>query len=192
MRMDRRRQQSAADVVNSYSAERLADTLDRYGDERYARRIAAAIVAARPIETTGELAEVVANAIPAPARRKSTGHPARRTFQALRIEVNEELTILADSLDQAISALLPGGRCVAMAYHSGEDRIVKDRFRTASTGGCTCPPQLPCGCGAVPTVRLLKRGAQRADSVEIVANPRAESVRVRAVERLDAPEVKAS
>ncbi len=191
MRMDRRRRRTAADVVNDYSAERLAETLDRYGDERYARRIAAAIVAARPISTTGELAEVVAGAIPAPARRTSKGHPARRTFQALRIEVNEELSILADSLDRAISLLLPGGRCVAMSYHSGEDRIVKDRFRVAATGGCTCPPKLPCVCGAEPTVRLLKRGAERPDSVEITANPRAESVRVRAVERLG-PETKAS
>jgi 16S rRNA (cytosine1402-N4)-methyltransferase len=185
MRMDRRRRRTAAEVVNGYSAEQLAETLDRYGDERYARRIAAAIVAARPLETTGQLAEVVANAIPAPARRKSKGHPARRTFQALRIEVNEELSILADSIDRAISLLLPGGRCVAMSYHSGEDRIVKDRFRMAATGGCVCPPGLPCVCGAEPSVRLLKRGAERPDAVEITSNPRAESVRVRAVERLD-------
>ena len=184
MRMDRRREKTAAEVVNRYSAERLADTLDRYGDERYSRRIANAIVAARPIETTDQLAEVVANAVPAPARRKNTGHPARRTFQALRIEVNEELSILADSVDQAIDALLPGGRIVAMSYHSGEDRIVKERFRMAETGGCTCPPQLPCVCGADHKVRLVKRGAERADSVEIIRNPRAESVRVRTAERL--------
>lgn len=184
MRMDRRRERTAADVVNNYSAERLAQTLDRYGDERYARRIADAIVAARPIRTTGQLAEVVANAIPAPARRTSKGHPARRTFQAIRIEVNDELSILADAIDQAIDALLPGGRCVAMSYHSGEDRIVKERFRLAETGGCTCPPGLPCACGAERKVRLLKRGAERPDSVEILRNPRAESVRLRAVERL--------
>ena len=181
MRMDQRRAKSAASVVNEYSAAELADVLDRYGDERFARRIANAIVAERPISTTTQLADVVRDAIPAPARRKG-GHPAKRTFQAIRIEVNDELEILADALDQAIDALLPGGRCVAMSYHSGEDRIVKERFRLAETGGCECPPNLPCVCGAVPLVKAIRRGAQKATAAEIEQNPRAESVRLRAVE----------
>jgi 16S rRNA (cytosine1402-N4)-methyltransferase len=183
MRMDRRRRRTAADLVNSSSAAELADTLRKYGDERYATRIAHAIVAARPLHTTGELARVVADAVPAPARR--AGHPARRTFQAIRIAVNEEIEILADSIDRAIDLLTPGGRVVAMSYHSGEDRIVKDRFRQAVTGGCQCPPGLPCACGAVPTARFVKRGAEKASAAEIAANPRAESVRLRVVEAID-------
>lgn len=180
MRMDRRRRRRAEQVVNEYSAARLAETLRRYGDERYARRIAAAIVAARPIRTTSQLAEVVAGAVPAPARRQ--GHPARRTFQAIRIEVNEELEILADALDAAIDLLLPGGRCVAMSYHSGEDRIVKERFRHAVDGGCTCPPGLPCRCGAQPRARFVRRGALKASEAEVARNRRSHSVRLRVVE----------
>ena len=183
MRMDKRRAKRAADVVNAYSADQLADTLRRYGDERYARRIARAIVAARPLHTTAELARVVADATPAPARR--SGHPARRTFQAIRIEVNEELEVLADAIDAAIDLLVPGGRCVAMSYHSGEDRIVKDRFRLAVTGGCECPAGLPCACGATPKARFVKRGAEKASAAEIERNPRAESVRLRVIEAID-------
>lgn len=181
MRMDQTQERTAHDVVNDYSAADLADVLDRYGDERFARRIAAAVVAHRPVTTTVELAEIVRDAIPAPARRTG-GHPAKRTFQALRIEVNGELEILADSIDQAIDLLLPGGRCVVLSYHSGEDRIVKDRFRRAETGGCVCPPGLDCVCGAEPKVRLIRRGAQKATAEEIEMNPRASSVRRRAVE----------
>lgn len=181
MRMDTTQTLSAYDVVNGYTAEDLAEVLHRYGDERFSRRIAKQIVGARPIETTTELAEVVANAIPAPARRKG-GHPAKRTFQAIRIEVNDELSALSNALDQAIDLLLPGGRCVVLSYHSGEDRIVKDRFRRAETGGCVCPPALDCVCGAEPQVRQLKRGGQKASAEEIEANPRAASVRRRAVE----------
>ena len=187
MRMDRRQAHSADEVVNTYTAERLADTLDRYADERFARRIAAAIVAARPIATTGELADVVASAIPAPARRKSHGHPARRTFQAIRMEVNHELAVLASAIDQAVDALMPGGRCVVMSYHSGEDRLIKERFRQMTTGGCVCPPKLPCVCGAEPSGRLIRRGAQKASAAEIAENPRAESVRLRVIEKLDVP-----
>jgi 16S rRNA (cytosine1402-N4)-methyltransferase len=185
MRMDPTSSRTAADVVNGTTAAELADVLRRYGDERYARRIAAAVVEHRPITTTRQLAEVVADAIPAPARRTSKGHPARRSFQAIRIEVNQELDVLADALDQAIAMLQPGGRCVAMSYHSGEDRIVKERFRRAVTGGCVCPPGLPCVCGAVPEARFVVRGAQKASPDEIEANPRAESVRLRAIEALD-------
>jgi 16S rRNA (cytosine1402-N4)-methyltransferase len=140
-------------------------------------------VAARPVRTTTELASVVRDAIPA-ATRRTGGHPARRVFQAIRIAVNEELDVLPVALDAALDALVPGGRCVVISYHWGEDRIVKDRFRRAATGGCECPPGLPCVCGATPTVRLLTRGAVRPGEAEIAANRRAESARLRAVERL--------
>jgi 16S rRNA (cytosine1402-N4)-methyltransferase len=186
MRMNRNQARTADDVVNTYSEADLEGVLRRYGDERYARRVARAIVNARPVSTTVELADVVRDAIPAPARRRG-GHPARRTFQALRIEVNEELAILAPSIDAAIDLLVPGGRAAVLAYHSGEDRIVKDRFREAETGGCTCPPELPCQCGAVAKVRLLRRGAWKPGPDEVAANPRASSARLRAVERLAEP-----
>ena len=176
---------TAGTLVNEAPVGDLADLLGRLGDERYALRVARAIVAARPITTTTQLAAVVRAAIPAPARRRGR-HPATRTFQALRIAVNDELEVLPAALDQAIDVLEPGGRCVVLAYHSGEDRIVKARFRRAATGGCTCPPGLPCGCGAVPAVRLLRAGATKASAEEVTANPRAASVRLRAVEKLAA------
>ena len=183
MRMDQSQGRTAGDLVNEAPQDELADLLRRLGDERFADRIARAVVAARPIETTDQLAEVVRGAIPAPARRRG-GDPARRSFQALRIAVNEELDMLDGALEQAIRLLRPRGRSAVLAYHSGEDRIVKDHFRRASTGDCTCPPQLPCVCGARPTVQLLKRGAWKPDAAEITANHRAESARLRAVERL--------
>ncbi len=175
---------TAAELVNDAPEAELARILSRYGDERFAGRIARAIVAARPVATTTELADLVRNAIPAPARRRGR-HPATRTFQALRIAVNEELDILPGALDGAIAALVPGGRGAALAYHSGEDRIVKARFRQAATGGCTCPPQLPCGCGAVSTVRLVRGIARAPGADEVAANPRSASARLRAVEKLD-------
>ncbi|OWY63324.1 16S rRNA (cytosine(1402)-N(4))-methyltransferase [cyanobacterium TDX16] len=182
MRMDPDADRSALDVVNGYDERRLAGVLRAYGDERHAHRIAKAIIAARPLQSTGELAQVIADAVPAPARRR--GHPARRSFQAIRIEVNDELAILADSLEQALAVVAPLGRVAAIAYHSGEDRIVKQVFRDAESGGCTCPVGLPCECGAEPTVRLVKRGAYRPDAEEIATNPRSESARLRVVERL--------
>jgi len=184
MRADRRQSMTAADVVNGYDQGALARVLARHGEERFAGRIARAVVAARPLSTTGRLAEVVRDAIPAPARRRG-GHPAKRTFQAIRIEVNGELTTLGVTIDRAIDLLVPGGRCAVLAYHSGEDRIVKDRFVEAVTGGCTCPPQLPCVCGAVPRVRLVWRGAHRPGPDELAANPRSESARLRAAEKLE-------
>ncbi len=184
MRMDQSTGPTAADVVNGYAEADLACILRDHGDERYASRVARAIVAARPLTTTTELATIVRDAIPAPARRRG-GHPARRTFQAIRIEVNNELGVLRPALEQALEVLAPGGRCVAIAYHSGEDRTVKATFREAATGGCVCPPGLPCICGATPTVRLLRRGAWRPVAEEITANPRAESARLRAVEKLE-------
>ena len=186
MRADRRQPTTAADVVNGYDEADLARVLARHGEERFARRIARAIVAARPLSTTGQLADVVRDAIPAPARRRG-GHPAKRTFQAIRIEVNGELVNLGATLDRALDLLVPGGRCAVLAYHSGEDRIVKDRFAEAATGGCTCPPGLPCVCGAVPRVRLVWRGAQRPGPAELAANPRSESARLRAAEKLEIP-----
>jgi 16S rRNA (cytosine1402-N4)-methyltransferase len=174
---------TAADVVNSYPVERLTRLFAESGEARYGGRIANAVVAARPLHTTIELADVVRAAVPAPARR-TRGHPARRVFQALRIEVNGEIEVLGAALDAAIAVLEPGGRCVVLSYHSGEDRIVKDRFRQAETGGCSCPPQLPCGCGAVRLVRLLGRGARRPSPDEVARNPRAESARLRACEKL--------
>jgi 16S rRNA (cytosine1402-N4)-methyltransferase len=185
MRMDPTSGLSAADIVNTWDAADLARVLRQHADERYAARIARALVDARPITTTTELARLVADAIPAPARRRG-GHPAKRTFQALRIEVNAELEQLPVALDAAIAALSPGGRCVAISYHSGEDRLVKARFRRADDGGCTCPPNLPCVCGAQPIARLLRRGGWVPSAEEIEANPRAASARLRAVEKLPA------
>ncbi len=187
MRMDRTAGPTAAELVNELPERELAHLLRAYGDERFAARIAKAIVASRPIATTGELAEIVRDAIPAPARRTG-GHPAKRTFQALRIAVNDELTILPGAIDRAIDCLLPGGRCAVLAYHSGEDRIVKNRFRYAATGGWTGPSQLPVPSHIHPTARLLKQGAWKPSAGEIAANPRAESARLRAVEKL-APHV---
>jgi 16S rRNA (cytosine1402-N4)-methyltransferase len=183
MRMDQRQSRTAADIVNRTDVGELARILRQHGDERYATRIATAIAAARPIHTTTQRADVVRDAIPAPARRRG-GHPAKRTFQALRIEVNDELAVLPDALDQAIDALAPGGRCAVLSYHSGEDRIVKARFRAAATGGCTCPPGLPCQCGASPRVRELRPLKRRPTAKEITANPRAESAVLRAVEKV--------
>ena len=187
MRMDRSQARTAADVVNGADELTLSRLVGDSGERRFARRIARRIVEARPITTTGQLAEVVRAAIPAAARRTG-GHPARRTFQAIRLAVNEELDVLGPSIDAAISLLSPGGRCVALAYHSGEDRVVKERFANAASGGCTCPPTLPCVCGAVPLVRLLNRGARKPSAAEVAANPRAESARLRACERIGAPE----
>jgi 16S rRNA (cytosine1402-N4)-methyltransferase len=181
MRMDTSAPLTAADVVNGWAEARLARLFREHGETRFAGRIAGRIVAARPISTTTELAGIVRDAIPAAARRTG-GHPARRVFQALRVAVNDELDILPGALDAVIERLVPGGRCAVLAYHSGEDRIVKERFREAVTGGCVCPPGLPCVCGADPKVRLLTRGARRPSAAEVAANRRAESARLRAVE----------
>ena len=186
MRMDTTTGRTAAELINETDEREIAAILRRNADERFASRIARALVAARPVTTTGELAELVRNAIPAPARRTG-GHPAKRTFQALRIEVNEELSVIGPSLDAAIAAVIPGGRVLAITFHSGEDRIVKARFRLADDGGCTCPPGLPCACGATPEARLLKRGGWVPSAEEIATNPRAASARLRAVEKLPVP-----
>jgi len=185
MRMDSDAAWSADDVVNGYSEAELERVIRQHGDERFSRRIARAIVAARPVESTTRLAEIVTSAIPAPARRTG-GHPAKRTFQAIRIEVNGELDALPEALDKAIEALVPGGRVAVLSYHSGEDRIAKERIRLAETGGCECPPELPCVCGAVQTVRVVRRIAKRPTPAEQAANPRAKSARLRVAEKLEA------
>lgn len=185
MRMDRDQPRSAADVVNDTDERELARILKDLGDERFARRIASAIVAARPVTSTLQLAELVRDAIPAPARRTG-GHPAKRTFQAIRIAVNSELDILPGAIDSALATLAPGGRCVALSYHSGEDRIVKARLRHAATGGWTGPSHLPPPSDVRPTVRLLKAGSWTPSRAESTSNPRASSARLRAAEKLDA------
>lgn len=183
MRMDPAQVWSAADVVNGYDEPDLARVIADHGDERFAKRIAAAIVAARPVESTTELAEIVTGAIPAPARRTG-GHPAKRTFQAIRIEVNAELDVLPDALDRAIEATVPGGRVAVLSYHSGEDRIVKRRFALAA-GACDCPHDLPCVCGAVQTVRIVRGVAKRPSALEQESNRRARSARLRVVEKIE-------
>ncbi|MGA0878633.1 MAG: 16S rRNA (cytosine(1402)-N(4))-methyltransferase RsmH [Ilumatobacteraceae bacterium] len=182
MRMDLRDSLTASIIVNEWSDAEIAEILQNYGDERFAWRIARSMVAARPIRTTGELAAIVAGAIPAPARRRG-GHPAKRTFQALRIAVNRELEILPTALDRAIGRTAPGGRVLVLSYHSGEDRLVKERFAFHVTGGCSCPEHLPCACGARPSARRLRLPSRPTES-ERAHNPRSSSARLRAIEVL--------
>jgi 16S rRNA (cytosine1402-N4)-methyltransferase len=186
MRMDPTRGITAADVVNTYSAEDLTRILRRYGEERFAARIAAAIVRERqraPLTSSARLAELVRAAVPAPARRTG-GHPAKRTFQALRIEVNGELAALEAALPAAIDALSLGGRIVVLSYHSLEDRIVKQAF--AARARSTAPVELPVPPpGTGPTLRLLTKGAEVPSRDEVEANPRAASAKLRAAERID-------
>jgi 16S rRNA (cytosine1402-N4)-methyltransferase len=183
MRMDPDLPTTAADLVNDLDVRELSRVLRRYGDERFADRIARAIVAARPLTTTTALAEVVRDAIPHAARRTG-GHPATRTFQALRIAVNAELEALEAVLPAAIDRLAEGGLLVVLSYHSLEDRLVKRAFAEAATG-CICPPNLPvCACGHTPLVEHVVRRPERPDEVEIAANPRASAARLRAVRRL--------
>lgn len=182
MRMDDTQPWSAADIVNGYAEDELARMIRRHGDERFANRIARAICAARPVQSTAELAAIVTDAIPAAARRTG-GHPAKRTFQAIRIEVNDELGVLPGALDDAVEATVPGGRIAVLSYHSGEDRIVKERFAVAA-GACDCPVDLPCVCGAVQTVRLVRGVPKRPSAQERDRNRRAASARLRVVERI--------
>jgi 16S rRNA (cytosine1402-N4)-methyltransferase len=185
MRMDRTRDRTAADVVNGYPATELARVLRDYGEERFARRIADAVVRERaraPITSTQRLSAIVKDAIPA-ATRRTGGNPAKRTFQALRIEVNDELGTLRRALPDALDVLAVGGRVVVLAYHSLEDRIVKRELVRLSTD--QTPPGLPVPASAArPQFRLLTRGAERPDSEEVTGNPRAASARLRAAERV--------
>ena len=181
MRMGPQADIDAGTIVNTWDRDRLATAFRRYGEEPHAARIADAIVAGRPFVDTAQLAAVVADAVPARARR--SGHPARRTFQALRIAVNDELGALAEGLDIALRVLRPGGRLVVISYHSLEDRIVKRRF-ASGLRGCVCPPELPiCACGKTPELLPLTRKALRPDPAEVESNPRSRSARLRAVEK---------
>ncbi|MDF1594518.1 MAG: 16S rRNA (cytosine(1402)-N(4))-methyltransferase RsmH [Acidimicrobiia bacterium] len=185
MRMGPDSPASAAEIVNEWSREDLRRIIQMYGEERFAARIAAAIVAARPVADTAQLAEIVRNAIPA-ATRRTGGHPARRSFQAIRIAANDELTEIETALTAALDRLAPGGRCVVMSYHSLEDRIVKRTFGERAQG-CVCPPEIPeCRCERTPTLRLLTRKPLRPTEEEVAINPRARSARVRAAEKVAA------
>jgi 16S rRNA (cytosine1402-N4)-methyltransferase len=185
MRMDTSRELTAAVVVNTYPADRLARVLREYGEERFARRIADALIRERdrePLSTTARLAQIVTDSIPAPARRTG-GNPAKRTFQALRIEVNGELDRLHRALPAACDAIAVRGRLAVLAYHSLEDRAVKRALAERSAD--TTPPGLPVSLpGSKPQFRLLTRGAERPDDQELTANPRAASARLRAAERI--------
>jgi 16S rRNA (cytosine1402-N4)-methyltransferase len=186
MRMDQEADLKAQDIVNNYSEDRLVDIIFRYGEEKFARRIARAIVlrrAVKPFEEASDLAEVVKTAIPA-ATRRTGPHPARRTFQALRIETNAELESLERSLTTAVDLLRPGGRVAVISYHSLEDRIAKQTFRTAAEG-CTCPKDMPiCVCGKSPRVKVLTNRPVRPDEQETARNPRSDSARMRVAEKV--------
>ena len=185
MRMDGSTGPTAADVLNSYAAADLARMLREYGEERFARKIAAAVVRERakePFTRSGRLVELLYAEIPAPARRTG-GHPAKRTFQALRMEVNDELAVLRRAIPAAIEAIGVGGRVVVESYHSLEDRLVKQAFVAATR--LDVPEDLPfVPAGHEPALRLVTRGAEKAGPEEISQNPRAASVRLRAVERI--------
>jgi 16S rRNA (cytosine1402-N4)-methyltransferase len=179
MRMDPSAEVSARDIVNEWDERDLAQIFRRYGEERYARQIARAIAARRPLETTAELVDVIRSAIPAPARF-GEGHPAKRVFQALRIAVNDELGAIERALPAALEMLRPGGRLAVISFHSLEDRIVKNFLRDAERG-CTCPPDFPvCVCGNEPVMRALSRKPIRPSAEEVARNPRAASARLRA------------
>ncbi len=186
MRMDRDKRTTAADVVNSYSEKDLALVIEKYGEERWASRIAHFIAERRkrmPITTTTELVDIIKDAIPAGARRRG-GHPAKRTFQALRIEVNRELDDLEKTLYEAAGVLGEGGRLVVISYHSLEDRIVKNSFRKLKTG-CICPRDREiCRCGGNYKIRILTPKPIRPEPEEIKTNPRARSAKLRAAEKL--------
>jgi 16S rRNA (cytosine1402-N4)-methyltransferase len=174
---------TAAELINHLDADELADIFFRYGEERHSRKIAAALVRARPIRTTTELAALVERV--APRSKSDKIHPATRVFQALRIAVNDELETIAAALPAAIDLLRPGGRLAVISFHSLEDRIVKQAFKLASTD-CICPPQVPvCVCGHRATVRLITRKPIEADAAEIERNPRSRSARLRVVQKRD-------
>jgi 16S rRNA (cytosine1402-N4)-methyltransferase len=185
MRMDQSAELTAEEIINRYPAAELARVLRDYGEERFARRIADAVVRERsrsPVTSTARLSEIVRDSIPAAARRTG-GHPAKRTFQALRIEVNGELSVLGRALPAALGLLSVGGRIAVLAYHSLEDRVVKRVLAEAAAD--TTPPGLPVPLpDRGPRFRLLTRGAQRPDATELAANPRAASARLRAAERI--------
>ncbi|NBJ15413.1 MAG: 16S rRNA (cytosine(1402)-N(4))-methyltransferase RsmH [Dehalobacter sp. 4CP] len=186
MRMDRRKPLTAEEIVNSWSVEDLTGIIRDYGEEKWALRIAKFIGEARihdRIRTTGQLVEIIKNAVPAAARREGP-HPAKRTFQALRIAVNKELEVLEETLDQALRCLQDGGRIAVITFHSLEDRIVKNKFQSWM-GKCTCPPSLPvCCCGAKPLARLVNKKPIVPSREEENDNPRSRSAKLRTAEKL--------
>lgn len=186
MRMDETAPLSAAEVVNTYPQEELTRVLRVYGEEKFAPRIAQRIVSARaeqPIETTGALADIIRQAYPAKERYKSK-HPARKTFQALRIEVNKELSILEPAFDQALSVLKPGGRIAVITFHSLEDRIVKQYFKQKQNP-CTCPPDFPvCVCGKKPELKIITKKPVVPDAAQVAENNRARSAKLRVAEKV--------
>jgi 16S rRNA (cytosine1402-N4)-methyltransferase len=190
MRMDATQALTAERVLNEYEEDDLAELIAANGDERFARRIARRIVERRPLRTTGDLVDAVKEAIPAWARRRGR-HPARRTFQAIRMEVNRELPSLSAALDESVHLLVPGGRVLVVAYHSLEDRLVKTRFRTWAGAGPVepyRPPHLPRPIvSQEPLVRVLTPRPLRAGDDEVAENPRSSSARLRAAERLGTP-----
>ncbi|MBQ8919479.1 MAG: 16S rRNA (cytosine(1402)-N(4))-methyltransferase RsmH [Acidaminococcaceae bacterium] len=183
MRMNQDAPLTADSIVNTYSEAELSGLIWRYGEERWAKRIAQFIVAERqkkPLHTTGELVEVIKKAIPKGAR-KDGPHPAKRTFQALRIEVNDELNILDQVVEDAVNALKPAGRIGVITFHSLEDRIVKQKLAQLAKG-CICPPHMPCVCGRKPVIK--KPGSLMPEEQEVAVNPRARSARLRFAEKL--------
>ena len=183
MRMDTDATITADTVVNHYPEGKLADIIWNYGEERYSRRIASAIVAARPIRSTGHLVEIIKNAVPS-GYGKTGGHPAKRTFQAIRIEVNQELESIQKFLDGAIEMLKPAGRLAVISFHSLEDRIVKQTFKRAATD-CLCPPKIPqCICQHKATVKLLTKKPICPTIEETKSNPRSTSAKLRVICKL--------
>lgn len=186
MRMDKQQLLTARDVVNTYDEKRLYEIIRDYGEERWAKRIASFIVKERqryPIETTSRLVEVIKKAMPAAARREGP-HPARRTFQAIRIEVNDELNSIKEGLIQALDCLKPGGRLCVISFHSLEDRLVKDTFRRWQNP-CTCPPDTPvCVCGNKPVAVIVTKKPVTASPDEVESNLRARSAKLRVCEKL--------
>lgn len=185
MRMDQRNEQTAKDIVNTYSEMELYRIIRDYGEDRFAKNIAKHIVQARQkkeIETTGELTEIIRASIPAKVRATG-GHPAKRTFQAIRIELNRELDVLEDSIDTMIERLAPGGRLAIITFHSLEDRIVKNRFRT-NENPCICPPDFPvCVCGRKSRGRVITRKPILPTDQEMEENPRSKSAKLRVFEK---------
>ena len=186
MRMDRAQSFTAWNVINEYPEQELKRILWTYGEERYSGRIAAAICKARekaPLETTSQLVDVIRGAMPAPALREKQ-HPAKRSFQAIRIEVNQELVQVETAMRDSIDCLAPGGRIAVMSFHSLEDRLVKEAFKEAATG-CTCPKSFPvCVCGKKPRVKLITRKPVMADEQELEDNPRSRSAKLRVAEKI--------
>lgn len=187
MRMDRSATLDAAYVVNSYSEQELRRIIFAYGEEKFAAKIASAIVKNRstsPINTTLELSEIIKNAIPAGARRKEAQHPAKRTFQAIRIEVNRELDVIRPAIEEAVRRLNVGGIAAVITFHSLEDRITKQTMADLAKG-CTCPPEFPvCVCGNKPKVKLVTKKPIVPSDAEIADNPRARSAKLRVAEKL--------